>query len=139
MGLVYKALDTKLNRTVALKMIRPELAADKSFLRRFLVEAQALARFHDPHIVTVYSLKDEGDSIYIAMEYIEGETLKEVVQRKGPMPVEEALPIFKTLLVALGRMHQAGIVHRDIKPANIMITIFGQVKVMGLWTGSFAK
>lgn len=130
MGVVYKAQDTSLDRTVALKMLRPEFTKDALFMKRFRTEARSLARIHDPAIVTVFALRDGEAHTYIAMEYVEGRTFKEILTEDGPMPVAEAVPIFVQLLAALGRAHKAGVIHRDIKPANLMLSTDGQVKIM---------
>ncbi len=130
MGVVYKAQDTSLDRTVALKMLKQEFTQDALFMQRFRTEARSLARIHDPAIVTVFALRNSKDHTYIAMEYVEGRTFKDIIKEDGPMPASEAVPIFVQLLEALGRAHRAGVIHRDIKPANLMLSTDGQVKIM---------
>ncbi len=130
MGIVYKAEDTGLERLAALKTLIPALAKDTMLLETFRREARTLARLHDRNIVTVYSLADvPGIGKFIVMEYVEGETLGERIRRQGAIPWAEALPLFKQLLSALAKAHDAGIIHRDIKPGNVMITPQGVVKV----------
>jgi serine/threonine protein kinase len=130
MGVVYKALDTALDKQVALKMMDPRLAEDASFLKRFRSEARALARLENPNIVNVYALRETEFGIFIVMEYVSGMTLADKISRSGPLPWRKALPIFRQLLNGLGHAHEAGVLHRDIKPRNILITPENQVKIM---------
>ncbi|GEM_PF-5112525 len=130
MGIVYKARDINLDRTVALKVMRPDLIKDESLLKRFLVEAKALARLEHPNIVTVYELGELQGSFFIVMQYIDGITLAKKLEDSGAFPYSEALPIFKAMLAAIGYAHQFQIIHRDIKPSNVMLTQQGVVKVM---------
>ncbi len=130
MGVVYEAENVHLERRVALKFITPTLAKDDSFIRRFKREAKALAKIVHPSIVTVYAFRPTDDSAYIAMEFIDGETLGERLNRQGAFTWDEALPVIKKLLRAFSYAHERGIIHRDIKPANIMLTEDGGVKVM---------
>jgi serine/threonine protein kinase len=130
MGVVYKALDTALDKQVALKMMDPRLAEDASFLKRFRSEARALARLENPNIVNVYALRETDYGIFIVMEYVSGMTLADKVSRGGPLSWRKALPIFRQLLSGLGHAHEAGVLHRDIKPRNILITPENQVKIM---------
>lgn len=133
MGLVFKARDTILKRTVALKLISrteditPAMAVSRN---RLIKEAQAAARLLHDNIVTVFCYGETETFQYIAMEYIVGTTLAQVLNQRGLLPVEEALPIFDQILVALEAASREQITHRDIKPANIMITEGGRVKVM---------
>jgi len=128
MGVVYKALDTALEREVALKMISLDLAKDELFLKRFRTEAKALAKLDDPHIVTIFALRETEIGLLMVMEFVDGITLAEML-RPGPIPSEKTLPMIKQILTALGHAHQVGIIHRDIKPSNVMITRAGEVKV----------
>lgn len=130
MGVVYKALDTALDKHVALKMMDPRLAEDASFLKRFRSEARALARLENPNIVNVYALRETEFGIFIVMEYVSGITLADKISRGGPLLWRKALPIFRQLLSGLGHAHEAGVLHRDIKPRNILITPENQVKIM---------
>jgi serine/threonine protein kinase len=129
MGIVYKAWDTVLERTVALKMLHPTLAQDEKFLKRFRAEARALARLENPNIVAVFDLQETEFGLFIVMQYVEGATLAEKLQGTGPLPLEIALPIIKQLLTALNHAHQVGVIHRDIKPGNVMLTPQGLVKI----------
>jgi beta-lactam-binding protein with PASTA domain/tRNA A-37 threonylcarbamoyl transferase component Bud32 len=131
---VYAATDELLGRDVAVKMMRADLARDSTFLERFRREAQNAAKLNHHAIVAVYDTgqTDEasGSVPYIVMERVHGETLREIVQDSGPMPLEEASRVMAEVCRALAFSHEAGIIHRDIKPANIMITNTGAVKVM---------
>ena len=130
MGVVYKAEDTKLKRTVALKFLPPELTRDSEAKERFIQEAQAASSLDHPNICNVHEIGETGEEqMFIAMACYEGETLKKRIER-GPLKVEEAVEIAIHVSQGLGRAHEAGIVHRDIKPANIMITNRGDVKIV---------
>jgi len=130
MGIVYRAYDTLLNRTVALKIMNPELVQRQNLLQRFLGEAQILVKLSHPHIVKVYDLQVMAPGFFIVMEYVEGLTLTEKIKPSARIPYQEALPIFKQTLQAIAYAHQAGVLHRDIKPSNIMLTPNNGVKVM---------
>jgi serine/threonine protein kinase/tetratricopeptide (TPR) repeat protein len=129
MGVVYKAEDTRLKRTVALKFLHPELTRNEEAKLRFIQEAQAAAALNHPHICTIYEIDEHDSRSFIAMEFIEGENLKERIQ-KGPLPVEDILSITIQIGEGLHEAHQKGIVHRDIKPGNIMLTQKGQAKIL---------
>ncbi len=129
MGVVYKAEDLKLKRCVALKFLPPHLVDSPELKERFLIEAQAAAALSHPNICVIHEVGESEERPYIAMEYVEGETLRERV-RKGPLKPEEALDIAAQVAAGLGEAHHKGIVHRDIKSANIMITAQGQAKTM---------
>ena len=129
MGIVYKAEDTRLQRTVALKFLPPQLADSPELKERFLIEARAAAALSHPNICVIHEVGEEVDRPYIAMEYIEGETLQ-AKTKKGPLPLEEILAITNQIAAGLGEAHHKDIVHRDIKSANIMVTAKGQAKVM---------
>lgn len=128
MGVVYKAEDVALSRSVALKRIAPSFANDKSFLRRFRSEAQALARIDSPYIVSVHALRKTEIGLLIVMEYVDGGTLRDMMD-EGPMDWHEALPLIKQTLQALEHAHRAEVIHRDIKPSNVMLSAEGTVKV----------
>jgi len=130
MGVVYKAMDTALEKIVALKMMDPNLAQDESFLKRFRSEAKALAKLENPHIVNVYAFRETEYGLFIVMEYVDGMTLADKITKGGPIPWRKALPIFQQILRGLGHAHQAGVLHRDIKPRNILITADDSVKIM---------
>jgi serine/threonine protein kinase/Tol biopolymer transport system component len=129
MGVVYKARDTHLDRFVALKILPAEKVADPDRRRRFVQEAKAASALNHPHIVTIYDI-DEADGVhFIAMEYVDGKTLDQLIPRHG-MRLNEALKVAVQLADALAAAHEAGIVHRDLKPGNLMVTEKGQVKVL---------
>ncbi|UCF78985.1 MAG: protein kinase [Candidatus Eiseniibacteriota bacterium] len=129
MGVVYKAEDTKLKRTVALKFLPPELTRDSEAKARFLHEAQAAAALSHPNICTVHEIDEADGQIFIATECIEGKTLKEKIA-SGPMKIDEALSTVIQVAEGLQEAHERGIVHRDIKSANVMVTSKGQAKIM---------
>ena len=129
MGVVYKAEDTKLKRTVALKFLPPELAESPEAGERFIREAQAVAALSHPHICTIHGISEEEDQSFIVMEYIEGQSLRQKIL-KGPLDQTEALDIAIQVAEGLEEAHKKGIVHRDIKPGNIMLTEKGTAKVM---------
>ncbi len=128
MGVVYRAEDIALSRTVALKRIAPSLANDDSFLERFRSEAQALARIDSPHIVDVHALRQTEIGLLIVMEYVAGGTLEDLTL-EGPMDWQEALPLVEQMLTALEHAHGAEVIHRDIKPQNVMLSAEKTVKV----------
>jgi serine/threonine protein kinase len=134
MGIVYKAYDTLLNRTVALKIMDPQLAQQPKLSQRFRGEAQILMTLEHPHIVRLYDLQMLASGFFIVMEFVEGLTLAQKINpaqdKTRPIRYEEALPIFKQSLQAIGYAHQKGILHRDLKPSNIMLTPPNGIKVM---------
>ena len=127
---VYMARDLSRNRVVALKAIHPHLTKEGRFLERFKLEAELLSQITSPHIVQIYDFGKEDDVNYIVMEYLEGKTLSNIIQERGPLDVSEALHITHQIAECLDTMSAAGIVHRDIKPGNVMLTPEGQVKIM---------
>ena len=129
MAVVYKATDNRLHRSVAVKILRDELAADEEFRRRFQTEAQAVAMLSHPNIVSVYDVSHSESVEYIVMELIEGVTLMQYMQKKGALGWKEALHSSVQISKALEHAHSKGIVHRDIKPQNIMIIRDGSIKV----------
>ena len=128
MGVVYQAHDPQIDRMVALKVLRQDRVSGEDFVRRFLKEAQAIGRLSHPNIVTVYDVGKDQDTIYIAMEFLDGHPLDEVF-RKTPPDLEKIVDIGAKVATALDYSHQRGIIHRDIKPSNIMLTRDGQVKI----------
>jgi len=129
MGVVFRALDTKLQRAVALKLLPDHFADDADRLLRFQREAQVLASLNHPNIAQIYGLEESNNARCIVMELVEGDTLQERLKR-GPIPVDEALTIATQIAEALEAAHERGIVHRDLKPANIKLTSSGKVKVL---------
>ncbi|HEY3122909.1 MAG TPA: serine/threonine-protein kinase [Thermoanaerobaculia bacterium] len=129
MGVVYRALDTHLDRTVAIKLLRPEAVGDPEHKWRFVREAKAASALNHPNIVTIYDI-DSADGVdFIAMEYVEGQPLDRVIAGRR-MSIEEALSYSVQIAGALSAAHAAGIVHRDIKPANLMASAAGHIKVL---------
>ena len=129
MAVVYKALCHRLNRHVAVKMLKEDLALDADFRRRFQTESKAVAMLSHPNIVSVYDVSRSRDLEYIVMELIEGITLKQYMQKKGALTWKEALHFSTQIAKALSHAHSRGIIHRDIKPHNIMIVKDGSIKV----------
>lgn len=129
MATVYRALDTRLDRDVALKVMRPHLAHDDSFVARFHREARAAARLAHPNIVGVFDQGRDGDLLFLVMEYVPGRNLRDIVDTDGALAPRAALDIFEPMLTALAVAHQAGFVHRDVKPENVLVRADGVVKV----------
>ncbi len=129
MGIVYKAEDTKLKRRVALKFLPPELMLEEEAKERFVLEAQAAAALSHPNICTIHEIDEEEGKSFIAMEYVEGQSLRAKIER-GPLEEQKALDIAIQIAEGLDEAHKKGIIHRDIKSANIMVTEKGQAKVM---------
>ena len=129
MAVVYKTRDHRLNRLVAVKILKPELAQDEDFRRRFNAESQAVAQLSHPNIVSVYDVSRGGDTEYIVMELIDGITLKQYMEKRGQLNWRESLHFITQILRGLSHAHSRGIVHRDIKPQNVMVLRDGSVKV----------
>lgn len=129
MAVVYKARCTLLNRIVAVKVLRPQYASDEEFVRRFRREAQAVASLSHPNIVGIYDVGQDKDTYFIVMEFIEGETLKELIRREAPLDSARAVTIARQIANALYHAHSNKIIHRDIKPHNVMLAKDGRIKV----------
>src|SRR4029077_6876549 len=124
MGEVYKARDTRLDRTVAIKILPETLAADPHFRERFDREARTISQLDHPNICALYDVGEQTGTAYLVMQYLEGETLEQRL-KKGALPLDQALQLAKQIADALDKAHTAGIVHRDLKPGNIMLTKSG--------------
>jgi predicted ATPase/predicted Ser/Thr protein kinase len=129
MGEVYRARDTRLGRSVAIKILPAEFSTDNERLHRFELEARSASALNHPNIVTIYELGQEGSTRYIAMELIEGKTLRELMA-EGSLPIRRTIEIAAQVAEGLAKAHEAGIAHRDIKPANLMVTQDGFVKIL---------
>src|ERR1700745_1674888 len=121
MGEVYKARDSRLDRTVAIKILPDTLAADPQFRERFDREARAISPLTHPHICTLYDVGEQAGTVFLVMECLEGETLEQRL-KKGALPLDEALKVAIQIADALAAAHRAGTVHRDLKPGNVMLT-----------------
>lgn len=129
MATVYRAMDTRLDRVLALKVMHPALATDASFVERFIREAKSVALLAHPNVVAVFDQGAQGQYVYLAMEYVAGCTLRDVLVERGALQPRAALDILESVLAALGAAHRAGFVHRDMKPENVLIGDDGRVKV----------
>jgi serine/threonine-protein kinase len=125
MASVYEATDTRLDRTVAVKVMHPGLGDDREFAERFVREARAAARLNHPHVVGVYDQGDDTsdgqDTVFLVMEYVPGHTLRDVIRKEAPMPPARALALLEPVVSALAAAHRAGLIHRDVKPENVLI------------------
>ncbi|MGQ9481532.1 MAG: serine/threonine-protein kinase, partial [Chloroflexus sp.] len=141
MAVVYKAQQTDLDRIVALKILPPGITNDESYIARFRQEARSAARLEHPHIMAIYEVGEVAGYHYIAMKYIQGRTLKQLLQQEGPLPVARAAQILAQVGEALDYAHRQGIIHRDIKPSNVMITDEGWIYLtdFGLARGTGAN
>src|SRR5215211_4453524 len=129
MGAVYKAYDNKLQRTVALKLLPAEYVSQQDRRRRFFQEARAASALNHPHILTIYEVGEDDGKPYIAMEFVEGETLRQKIKAKQ-LQLRETLDIAIQIATGLARAHELGIIHRDLKPENLMISRDGYAKIL---------
>jgi serine/threonine protein kinase len=129
MASVYRGRDLRLNREVAVKVLRDELTRDADFLRRFQREAQTVASLSHPNIVPVYDVGEEKGTHFIVMEYVHGRTLKDTLASSGPLSPSRAVPLLQSILDALGYAHRQGLIHRDVKPQNILIAADGSARL----------
>src|SRR5580704_17989226 len=130
MGVVYKAVDTGLDRFVAMKVLNPDLSRNPELVSRFRAEAKAQANLNHTNLATLYAFLVQDGTAVMVMEYVDGETFAQMIRRRGPIPEQEAVPLFRQALLGIGYAHRAGILHRDIKPSNLMLNKNGLVKVM---------
>ena len=137
MGEIYRARDTRLGREIALKVLPNELASRRGWLQRFEQEARLASGLNHPNIVTIYEIGQAGFTHYIAMELVEGQTLRVLLER-GPLPLEQALNIAAQMADGLAKAHSAQVVHRDLKPANVMVTREGLVKILDFGLGKLS-
>jgi serine/threonine protein kinase, bacterial len=129
MSTVYRALDTRLDRPVAVKVMESRYAGDPQFLTRFKLEARAAARLSEPGLVAVYDQGLDGKHPFLVMELVEGGTLRELLRERGPMPPHAVVAVLRPVLRGLAAAHRAGLVHRDVKPENVLISDGGDVKL----------
>jgi serine/threonine-protein kinase len=130
MGAVFKGVDLMLEREVAIKMLRPELARQPNVVERFRTEAVTLAKLNHPNVATLHSFFRQDDDFFMVMEFVRGRTLEDVIRMQGAMQCDKAIEFFCMALEGIDHAHKMGIVHRDIKPANMMLTETGSIKVM---------
>jgi uncharacterized protein (TIGR02145 family) len=130
MATVYLANDNKFDTNVAIKVLNKEFVHNENIRKRFLAEAKNMFKMSHPNIIKVTDLIDDGDTVAFVMEYIEGQTLKEYIERKGKLSDDEIKTLFSQMLEAVGYVHEQNLVHRDIKPSNFMITPKGQIKLL---------
>ena len=130
MGEVYRARDSKLQRDVAIKVLPESLATDRDRLARFEREAQLLAALNHPHIAAIYGVDTVGDTQFLVLELVEGDTLADRIAGGGALTLSESVAIARQIAEALQAAHDKGIIHRDLKPANIALTADGHVKVL---------
>jgi serine/threonine-protein kinase len=130
MGAVFKGVDLMLEREVAIKMLRPELARQPNVVERFRTEAVTLAKLNHSNVATLHSFFRQGDDFFMVMEFVRGKTLDDMIREQGAMGCDQAIELFCMALEGIDHAHKMGIVHRDIKPANMMLTETGSIKVM---------
>src|SRR4249919_690371 len=129
MASVYEATDTRLDRICAVKVMHPGLGDGADFAARFVREARAAAKLSHPHVVSVFDQGDDHGTVFLAMEYIPGHTLRDVIRKEAPIAPLRALTLLEPVLSALAAAHRAGLIHRDIKPENVLMADDGRIKV----------
>ncbi|HEX6921506.1 MAG TPA: protein kinase, partial [Actinomycetes bacterium] len=129
MATVYEAVDSRLDRPVALKVMHRNLAEDEEFVSRFIREAKSAARLSHPNVVAVFDQGADDGHVFLAMELVNGRTLRDLLRERGSLTPRQALEILESVLAGLGAAHHAGIVHRDVKPENVLLSDDGRVKV----------
>ncbi|WP_218006158.1 protein kinase domain-containing protein, partial [Nocardia tenerifensis] len=129
MSMVFRGVDTRLDRPVAIKVMDPKFAGDPQFLTRFEFEARAVAKLKHSSLVAVYDQGVDGEYPFLIMELVEGGTLRELLRERGPMPPHAVRAVAEPVLAAIGVAHSAGLVHRDVKPENVLISDGGEVKI----------
>ncbi len=139
MGVVYKAEHRLMERPVALKLIRPTLVSNPQAVERFRLEVKAAARLTHPNIVAAHDAEQAGDTHFLVMEFVDGVSLAWLVERRGPLTVQQACHYVRQAAGGLQHAHEQGMVHRDIKPQNLMLTRKGQVKVLDFGLARFAS
>ncbi|HET7291719.1 MAG TPA: serine/threonine-protein kinase [Vicinamibacteria bacterium] len=130
MGVVYRARDRNLGRVVALKMLSPEMGAEDELRLRFQREAEAVGRLNHPNIVSVYDMGEHQGRLYLAMELLEGEDLRTLIEKQAPLATSERVRVLGEIAAGVAYAHSRGVVHRDLKPANILLTSTGHVKIL---------
>jgi serine/threonine protein kinase len=130
MGEVFKGIDLMLEREVAIKMLRPELARQQAIVERFRAEAVTLAKLNHANIATLYNFVRQGNDLFMVMEYVKGSTFETIIKKSGALPFQRALQLFAQALEGIAHAHRLGIIHRDLKPANVMLKESGLIKVM---------
>jgi serine/threonine-protein kinase len=129
MATVYTAIDTRLSRAVAVKVMHTGLGSDEAFASRFVREAQSAARLNHPSVVAVFDQGEDDGVVYLVMEYVEGQTLRRLLDAESPLPPQRAIALLEQILIAVSAAHDAGLIHRDLKPENVLLAASGQVKV----------
>src|SRR5687767_11876716 len=139
MGVVYCAMDSMLNRRVAIKVMNEAIAQDTELRERFLREAQAAGSLQHPNVVTIYDFGEVDGHLYIAMEYVEGEDLEDLLKKQIPISLDAILELMIGVLQGLSFAHKRGVVHRDIKPANIRVDEEGKARIMDFGVAHLAS
>src|SRR5262245_1563045 len=129
MATVYTAIDTRLGRAVAVKVMHTGLGSDEAFATRFVREAQSAARLNHPSVVAVFDQGEDDGVVYLVMEYVDGQTLRQLLDAESPLPPQRAVALLEQILIAVSVAHDAGLIHRDLKPENVLLSPSGQVKV----------